>query len=378
MNFKLSIYIFILIAGVSALLQSCEKEVQEHNIAHEIQMEMEVQNLPSITTCVIQNNAIVWSQSFGFSDVKNQTKATAETIYHIGSVSKLFIATAVMQLEEQGKLELENDINDYLPFAVRNHYFPESPITVKMLLTHCSSLVSGKTDQDVPGIWNYYEPDQAPLLDEWIPQFLIPGGVYYSPNIWQNNQPGTFENYSNIGSCLLAYAVEEITGLDFRDYCMENIFAPLKMYNTSYQYADLDSSKIAVLYQDNNQIHSPSDFRLYASGALKSTAQDMGRFLMAYLNKGELEGIRILEETTINKILKVQNNASGTCLLWNASIGNWFGHTGGLSMGASSIVEIHPESNTGYIIFCNKPTSSIYQGHEIYGLVKQKVNEYIR
>ena len=98
---------------------------------------------------------------------------------------------------------------------------------------------------------------------------------------------------------------------------------------------------------------------------------------MAYLNEGELDGLRILKAKSVNKILSVQNHASGTCMHWKASFGNWFGHTGDLSMGAAAIVEFHPVSKTGYVIFCNKPTNALTHGQDIYGLVKQKVNEFI-
>jgi hypothetical protein len=76
------------------------------------------------------------------------------------------------------------------------------------------------------------------------------------------------------------------------------------------------------------------------------------------MNKGELEGIRILKKETINKILNIQNITSGICLIWRVSLGGWFGHDGGM-VGTATIVEIHPESNTGFIIFCNKHSSVV-------------------
>jgi len=223
----------------------------------------------------------------------------------------------------------------------------------------------------------HFEPDQAPAPSEWVPQFLIPLGKYYNPYIWKNTSPGTFELYSNIGSNVLAYMVEQISGQNFRDYCMQNIFIPLNMQNTSYNYSDLELNKIAVLYNNNNTIQEFFDDRIYASGGLKTTIQDLSRFMITYLNKGELDGQRILQETTVEKMLEIQNEMSGICLLWRASLGNWVGHTGGM-VGTATIAEIHPESKTGLIIFCNKHSNTVYQGHDIYGLVKQKANEFIK
>jgi len=377
MNFRLLKYQSVLL-GCIILFISCEKEVPDYDTDMEIQKIMAEYDIPSITACIFQHNKIVWSQSYGNSDIEHQAIATEETIYHIGSISKLFIVTAIMQLEEKGLLELITDINNYLPFTLSNPNFPDDPITIKMLLTHTSGLVSGTTDIATPHIWDYYPPDQSPAMQTWITQFLSPGGEFYTSHVWSNNKPGTFETYSNFGSCLLAYIVEQLSGEDFRTYCSTNIFKPLKMNNTSYHYSELDLNKIAVLYQENNQLHSFSDYRLYASGGVKSNVMDMSRFLMAYLNNGEVDGSMILTEESVKKILKIQNIVSGTCLIWKASFGNWFGHTGDLSIGAAGIVEIHPSSATGYVIFCNKPTNTLKHGQEVYGLIKQKLNESIQ
>jgi len=377
MNFKKTFNRTLFLFVAIFILISCEKKVSTHNIDIEINKIMTEYDLPSVSACVIKDNAIVWVQSYGYSDKENQKEASDETIYHVASISKLFIATAIMQLEEQGKINIDEDINNYIPISIRNPHFPEISITARMLLTHNSGIAWPQTYREALGIWDHFEPDQAPAPSEWVPQFLIPLGKYYNPYIWKNTSPGTFELYSNIGSNVLAYMVEQISGQNFRDYCMQNIFIPLNMQNTSYNYSDLALNKIAVLYNNNNTIQEPFDDRIYASGGLKTTIQDLSRFMITYLNKGELDGQRILQETTVEKMLEIQNEMSGICLLWRASLGNWVGHTGGMA-GAATIAEIHPESKTGLIIFCNKHSNTVYQGHEIYGLVKQKANEFIK
>jgi len=376
MNFKITFGLALTGFAIILLLSACEKEIPEHDIDAEIQKVMSEKGLPSVTACVIKNNTIVWKNSYGYSNLENQIAATDETIYHVASISKLFIATAIMQLEEQGKLNIDLDINNYIPISIRNPHFPDTPITVRLLLTHTSGIAWPQTYQEALGLWEHFEPDQAPQPSEWVPQFLIPSGEYYNPYIWKNTAPGTFELYSNIGSNVLAYIVEQITGQNFRDYCKDQIFIPLDMQNTSYNFADLELNNIAVLYNNNNTIQQPYDDRIYASGGLKTTIQDLSRFMIAYLNKGELDGQRILLEETVEKMFIIQNDISGVCFLWWASIGNWVGHTGGMA-GTATIAEIHPESNTGIIIFCNKHSNAVYQGHEIYGLVKQKANDYM-
>ncbi len=375
MNFSQTINRALLFA-VTVLLLGCEKEVQVHDIDFEIQKVMAEYDLPSVSACVIKCNTIIWEKSYGYSDRENQIKATDETIYHVASISKLFIVTAIMQLEEQGKINIENDINDYLPVSIRNPYFPEIPITVKMLLTHTSGIAWPQTYEEALGLWEHFDADQAPPPSEWVPQFLIPSGAYYNPKIWKSTSPGTFELYSNIGSNVLAYIVEQVSSQNFRDYCMDHIFVPLKMQNTSYNYADLDLDKIAILYDNDNTVLQPFDDRICASGGLKTTIWDLSRFIIACINKGELDGEHILLEKTVDKMLEIQNETSGICLIWHASVGNWVGHTGGMA-GAATITEMHTGSKTGLIIFCNKHSNAVYPGHDIYGLVKQKANEFI-
>ena len=377
MNLNKIIYKTIVTLTALSLFISCEKEIPEHDIDLEIRKLMAEKDLPSVSACVIKDDAVVWMQYYGYSNIENQIKANAETIYHVASVSKLFIVTAIMQLAEQGKIKIDEDINNYIPVSIRNPHFPEMPITSRMLLTHTSSIAWPQTYEEALGLWEHFDADQAPSPSEWVPQFLIPSGEYYNPKIWKNTCPGTFELYSNIGSNVLAYIVEQVSGQNFRDYCMDHIFIPLNMQNTSYNYADLDLSKIAVLYKNDNTIQPPFDDRIYASGGLKTTIPDLSRFMIMYLNKGELDGNRILQENTIDMMLEIQNETSGICLIWRASLGGWFGHTGGMD-GAATITEMNQKSNTGLIIFCNKHSNAVYQGHEIYGLVRQKVNEFIK
>ena len=376
MNSRNKNYWLLLICVFSALF-SCDVDVTKHNTEEEIESLVIEHNLPSLSACVIKDDSIVWQRVYGFSDRERQIKATDETIYHIGSISKLFIVTAIMHLEEQGILDITRDINDYLPFSVRNPGFPDTPITAKMLLTHTSSLASTKTDADAPGIWETFQEDQAPSLSEWIPQFILPTGTYYSSQIWQSDKPGMFELYSNVGSCVLAYIVEHLTAKDFREYCKDHIFDPLEMHHTSYYYSDIDRSHLALLYQSDDSVHPFFDIRLSASGSAKTTLNDLAKFLMACNNGGQVNGIRILAESTVDQMLTVQNSTSGRCLIWEASFGGWVGHSGALEAGATAIAEIHPQSKTAFIIFCNKFQSMLEQGNEIYGLVRLKANDYI-
>jgi len=376
MSFNITYRSVVIVLITVIFSYSCQKDVPEHDLDAEITDMMEKYGLPSVSACVIHEGAIMWQGYYGYSDVENQVEPDIGTIYYVASVSKLFILTAVMQLEEQGLIDLDNDINDYLPISIRNPNFPDIPVTARILLTHTSGLNWPRYDWEVPGIYDSFPPDEAPRPTEWIPEFLLPGGEHYTTNIWKETKPGEFEYYSNIGSNVLAYIVEQVSGMDFREYCKERIFLPLGMMSTSYNYADLNMSKLASHYKDDYSVKMPFDDRVYASGGLKTTIHDLSIFLILVMNEGKYNNVKLLEERSIEKMLSLQNGVSGRCLIWKASLGGWHGHTGGLDA-ASSSADIHSGSKTGIIIFCNKHNSTVYPGHEIHGLVRQKANEYI-
>jgi CubicO group peptidase (beta-lactamase class C family) len=366
----------IFLLSVYLLFNGCEKDVIQHDIDIEIQQLMQEKGLPSLAACVIKNGEIVWSEFDGYSDGGKQKEVTNETIYHIGSISKLFIVTAIMQLESQGLIDIDNDINQYLPIDLRHPDFPDIPITTRMLLTHTAGLAWPKSYNGQRGMWNSFEPDMAPPPMVWVPEFLTVNGIHYDAQLWKPINPGGYEFYSNIGPCVIAYLIEEISGLNFREYCMEHIFIPLNMQNTSYNYADLNLDQIAVLYQSENNYRKDFDNRLYPSSGLKTTIEDLSHFVIAYMNGGSFNGTHILDKIIIDRILEIQNEASGRCLIWQAYSGGWFGHTGGLEMGTATTLEMHPESKTAFIIFTNKHDKVVHPGNEIYGLAKQKANAY--
>jgi CubicO group peptidase (beta-lactamase class C family) len=287
------------------------------------------------------------------------------------------IGTAVMQLEEQGKINLDEDINMYLPIAFRHPNFPNEPITTRMLLTHRAGLSWPKSYDPWNGMWNQFDRDQGPSPSEWVPQFLIPSGTNYDPALWKPIRPGDYEFYSNIGICVAAYIVEAISEQNFRDYCKEHIFMPLEMLQTSYNYSDLYLEEIAVMYDRGNIPSYFFDNRVYASGGVKSTVKDLSRFAACYLNKGKLNNKQILKEPTVNKILEIQNQVTGRCLVWEAYPGDWYGHTGGLDLGTTTSLAIHPRSGVSMIIFTNTPSRSVTPGGDIFSAIRRKANEFI-
>ena len=340
----------------------------------EIRKEMSDNQIPSLSACVIKDDKIVWAKYYGNSAVNNSL-ADSTSIYPTASVSKTIIVTAVMQLYEQGLIDIDADINGYQPIEIRNPNHPKKIITARMLLTHTSGLAWPVDDYEVPGFYDYYPLDSAPQLNEWIPQYVLPNGSYYVNAVWKNTVPGERELYSNIGTAVLGYLVEVISGMDFNTYCTQNIFTPLEMNSTSYAYADLDMNNVVNIYWENYQRMEHYRQLHFPAHSLKTTMEDYSHLLIAYINGGTYNGIRILQENTINTILKINNPASGTCLIWNKRLGDWYEHQGG-EPGAAAQVEFHPGEKVAMIIFSNKRNSSVYLGSKIHAVIRMIANDF--
>ena len=365
----------ILLTILSDTCSVIDPEVEEFSdIDAEIKNEMSSYQIPSLSACVIKNDSIVWAKYYGNSAVIN-SRPDSNSIYSVASVSKTVLVTAVMQIYEQGLIDLDADINDYLPISIRNPKYPNKKITARMLLTHTSGLAWPVDDYEVPGFYDYYPLDSAPPLDAWIPQYILPGSSHYVNAVWKNTLPGDRELYSNIGTAILGYLVEVISGMDFNTYCRQNIFTPLGMNSTSYAYADLDMDKVVKKYWENYQLIEPYRQLFFPAQSLKTTIEDYSHMLIAYMNGGAYKRARILLESTVEQILQLHNPASGRCLIWEKTVGSWYEHQGG-EPGVAAQVEFQRDKKIALIIFSNKRTGQVYAGSKIHALIRRIANNY--
>jgi CubicO group peptidase (beta-lactamase class C family) len=368
-----SVILNIILSMLIILPQSCEKlYYTDSEVDMNISKEMEEKAIPSVVACVVDSNDIRWTGTFGYANTEYAIPATEETIYPLESISKLFIAITVFQLWEQGLINLEEDINSYLPFEVRNPNFPDSPITPYMLLNHTSSLAWPTEDDDIPDFHHFYKLDEAPpLIRDWLPEYILPGGESYRDVVWKSFTPGEMYLYSNIGASLLALVVEEISGMDYRDYCRTNIFDPLEMESTSFYFSELDYEHIATPYNDENNPMWYFTCRHYPSGFINTNLIDFANFAKACLRYGELNGKRILNEETFRKMLELQIPQAGVSYLWDHYIGDAVGHIGG-GTGFSTLAEWNHNNGTAFFILSNKHNTSVYHKGRLYELVKYR------
>ena len=218
---------------------------------------------------VVRDGSVLFAKGYGVADVKTQRPVSPEeTLFRAGSVSKTFTWTAVMQLVEQGKLDLDRDVDDYLDFKIPNAF--DQPITLRELMTHTAGFeISAENLID-------YDPARLRPLGDVL-KSNIPARIF---------PPGKVVAYSNFGAALAGYIVERISGEPFADYIARHIFAPLGMMHSSFVQPLPPSLQDQMSSGYRAASDDPERYELIGlapAGALATTALDMGRFMIAQL-----------------------------------------------------------------------------------------------
>lgn len=350
---------------------------------HKIMQEYEA---VGVSVVLVKNNKIAFSKSFGYnpnySNLLARDSIKSTDISWIASVSKTFVATAIMQLVERGKISLDDDINKYLDFAIRNPYYPSIPITIRMLLYHRSSL-RGRMHNDSFDL-------------------LLPQNKKYR-SYFLESAPGKKYDYCNAGYHLLAAIIEKVTGTRFDEYIDQNIMKPLNLYG-GYDVTKLDSkrfvwslaynkkkekyAKVLKLYSYdknllNNYVLGYSSPCLTPSGGMKISAIDLAKFMMMHMNDGMYNGKRIItkdSEVEMRNIPRYNNNYGLALARYSNIINNveLIGMTGG-SRGMHSAMFFNPQEKYGFVVICNGCTSQSANGIQMNRkIVREMYNMFIK
>jgi CubicO group peptidase (beta-lactamase class C family) len=367
---KITVLYSVLIAGLLSLLTSCkEGEVvnpQDRSVLeHILTSEFQKLNMPGYGVAAVKGDSVVYMNTFGHANVRDQVPFTPQTRMVIASISKTFIATAIMQLWEQEKIGLDDDINRYLPFEVRNPNFPGDTITVRMLMTHTSSITDAAYRSDVFYLFGYV--DYPETIGSFLQNYLRPDGAYYDPILYSKQKPGTAFSYSNVASTLLAYLVERVSGTDFNSYCKAHIFQPLKMTRTTWMFSETPQNEVALHYTSASDRHPAKPYLTYPDypdGHLITTVEDLSRFMRAFINRGTFDGTQLLAPATIQLMLSEQSTLSGgkqglIFAAGTANSGEVWGHSGG-DPGTSTLMYFDTLSQTGAILLCNQTLTYSY------------------
>jgi CubicO group peptidase (beta-lactamase class C family) len=360
---------FMLVTLIQAFAQSEKAEAA-------IQSIMQSSPVVGLSVAVVKNNKVIYNHSFGFKDVEKQLPLTNASIFRIASISKSFTTTAIMQLVAEKKIRLDQDISELVGFKVRNPTYPNTVITLKMALSHRSSIndsegyfsldaIDPATNPNFAKCYNAYEPDKG----------------YMYCNL----------NYNLAGSIL-----EKITGIRFDKYIQQQILDPLGLYG-GYNVNALDSNLIAKIYEFNKETQgftlSPNAYAprteeinnytmgrttpiFSPTGGMKISANDLAKYMIMHSQLGKYDGGRMISKNLSQQMQAIisEEENYGMALETTTQLipgKTMIGHTG-VAYGLYSLMFFEPKEKIGFIVISNGCDPKTING--INGVLHQTVN----
>jgi len=355
--FKFSLLVFLSFITRSSFAQKEKAEAEIDSI-------MKKRSVIGLSVAVVKNGKLTYTHSFGLKNVENNTPLTDESIFRIASISKSFSATAIMQLVEAKKLALSDDFSTLVGFKVRNPKFPDAIITLKMVLSHTSSI------NDSEGYFNLdvINPDKNP---NWA-------------KCYNNYAPGKGYQYCNLNFNMVGTIIEKISGERFDQYIKRHILDPLGLY-AGYCVDSLAKDKFVTLYEYDGKskkftpapaAYNPrsEEIRNYKmgystpifspTGGMKISATDLAKYMTMHMNFGKYGKVRIISKKS-SKIMqtKLSDDENYGLALWTADKlipgKTMVGHTGS-AYGLYSAMFFNPKEKFGIVVITNgcNPTYS--------------------
>ncbi len=370
---------FLFVISIILVLSGCSKkalEVKKNdfesfkiNINNLVENEMKKNKLVNISFILADENGEIWSNHYGYSDISNNAKASGNSIYRIGSVSKVFTSLAVLQLYEKGLINLNDPITKYIPDLKIKTRFENDNITIKNVIMHNAGFISD-------------------VIENWFVEEPFENIVNYLNEEYTINPPGYKFAYSNPGYDLLGILIQNVAGLKYDEYIKKNIFDVLEMKNTDVY--PVNEEFYAKAFDKNKNQLLETRFRSVPAGLIHSTTEDMKNFIIMLLNKGVYNNNRLLNEETILEYSTIQNGNSLLDLDIKLGLGWFIDDTitgsrvilhGGDTTYYHSMLKIDTENNIGVFITSsseNSASSVLKISHEILkNYMKYKGNEII-
>lgn len=318
---------------------------------------MKTKPVVGLSVAVVKNNRIMYVQSFGYKNLERNIPLTNDCMFRIASISKSFAATAILQLQEEGKLSIDQDVSELIGFPVRNPRYPDSLITLRLMMSHLSSI------NDSQG---YFSLDaiQPVKNTKWS-------------DAYSSYAPGTKFNYCNLNYNMIGAIIESVSGERFDQYIYRHILLPLHL-SGGYNLDEIDTSRLASIYEYRSDsgkfVLSPGAYasrtREIASyqlgystplfsptGGMKISAEDLARYMVMHSRQGKSGGKRILSRKSARLMQTPQQEASryGFAIetadkilpgkvLW--------GHTGS-AYGLHSAMFFQPDEKFGFVLISN-------------------------
>ena len=341
---------FMLVMLIQAFAQSEKAEAA-------IQSIMQSSPVVGLSVAVVKNNKVIYNHSFGFKDVEKQLPLTNASIFRIASISKSFTTTAIMQLVEEKKIRLDQDISELVGFKVRNPAYPNTVITLKMALSHRSSI------NDSEGYFSLDAIDPAKN-----PNFAKCYNAY---------EPDKGYMYCNLNYNLAGSILEKVTGVRFDNYIQQQILQPLGLYG-GYNVNELDSQLIAKIYEFNKETQgftlSPNAYAprteeinnytmgrttpiFSPTGGMKISANDLAKYMIMHSQLGKYKDGRIISKKLSQQMQEIisEEENYGMALETTTQLipgKTMIGHTG-VAYGLYSIMFFEPKEKIGFVVISN-------------------------
>ena len=332
---------------ISLLITACNSKVRPkidgrlRSVRSEIIELVSNGKVPSISIAVAKDGEIIWEESFGYADLENQIKATLHTKYRSASIAKTITATGIMTLVEQGLVDLDQPILEYIPdISMKSFVGNEEEITVRQILNHRSGLA--------PYCAQYFEDgnEEPPDFHEIVNRY----GIFVFPPDW------TFI-YSNLGYELAGYLITQVSGIEYSEYIQENIFLPLGMNNSVVYKRGLDVKNRALCYRRDFQ--PLPDYHASYPGAedIFFSAHDLILFAMFHLKNHLPEQKAILSDESIDKMQEFNppdNKRYGLGWSFDVDFTSYRAiYHAGSGPGSGNMMRLFPSENLAFVILCN-------------------------
>jgi len=339
---------------------SSEKSKKEKQAVKELQQIMTQTEAVGLAVAVVKDGKIIFVKSIGKKNIEKDIDLGKKDIFRIASISKSFTTTALMQLVEKGKLKIDQDVSELIGFKVRNPKYPDIPITVKMLLSHTSSLCDSA---------GYFKLD---VVNPSITADYVKAYHYYAP--------GAQYDYCNLGFNMLGSLVEKLSGVRFDNYVHDNVIKPLGLY-ANHNVDSLDATRFATIYTKDATKKYVAQPDAYLSktaeiasgyvigystplfsptGGMKISAMDLARYMIMHMNYGTSGSVRIISEASsrlmqtpivvVNEWTKYCMSLLHTTNLIPGEI--MVGHTGS-AYGVYSAMFFEPNKKFGFVMITN-------------------------
>ncbi|MFC6102175.1 serine hydrolase domain-containing protein [Olivibacter domesticus] len=334
-----------------------------NTIAQQAQAEAAIKELMKqysaigLSVAVVKDSKIVYNHSFGLKDIEQQTPLENKDLFRIASISKSFSATSIMQLVEAKKLHLDDDFSDLVGFTVRNPKYPDDIITLKMVLSHTSSI------NDSEGYFSF-DVINPSKNSEWA-------------KCYNDYRPGAGYQYCNLNFNMVGAVIERASGERFDQYVANHILKPLNLYG-SYCIDSLNKSLFATLYEYNDSskvfTSSPSAYNSRSeeiknytlgystpifspTGGMKISAIDLAKYMTMHMNQGKYDGKRIIKKASAKQMQSVvwDDEKYGLALFTtNKFLSNKVlkGHDG-IAYGLYSVMFFNPKEKFGLVLITN-------------------------